>query len=231
MENAEIPSMNLYLGIGLVILLLISGGMVWNLTSDDDDNDSDDDQDPIWPPENVDATTTIGPDNEVTVAVNPLDPDNLIGGSKDYALGPNGNGGYIVWAGYFFSKDGGRTWTDGLVGRESGSVLLNYDQSSDPVVAFGPDGTAYYCGLAYGSGLMGLGRNALWVAESTDGGETWDDPYIVMAWETQGFFHDKQWLIVDQNNGNLYMTWTVFSADGTRIFFGRSTDGGDNWDY
>ena len=218
----------------ILIIVIILAGIVYALEDDEDTDDhgGDDGNLPTnWPPENIDATSTIGPDNEVTVAVNPLDSDNLIAGSKDYALGPNGDGGYIVWAGYFYSKDGGRTWGDGLVGRESGSILLEYDQSSDPVVAFGPDGTAYYCGLAYGEGLFGLGRNALWIAESNDGGETWGDPYIVMDWESQGVFHDKQWLIVDPDNGNLYLTWTPFFPDGSRIFFGRSTNGGDTWDY
>jgi len=219
----------------VLVILLILAGMVVTMNQDDDGEENGtrpkEGIPENWPPENVDATSSIGPDNEVTVAVNPTDPDNLIAGSKDYALGPNGNGGYIVWAGYFYSRDGGVTWGDGLVGREPGSVLDNYEQSSDPVVAFGPDGTAYYCGLAYGSGSLGMGRNALWIAESEDGGESWGDPYIVMAWESQGLFHDKQWMIIDQNNGNIYLTWTPFLPDGTRIFFARSTDGGDNWDY
>ncbi len=216
----------------LIIVILIAAMMRIH-ESDDDENDKDTEPGipENWPPENVDATSSIGPDNEVTVAVNPADPDNLIAGSKDYALGLDGNGGYLVWAGYFYSKDGGKTWGDGLVGRGSGSVLLNYEQSSDPVVAFGPDGTAYYCGLAYGVGSLGIARNALWIAESTNGGKSWGDPYIVMAWETAGVFHDKQWMVVDQNNGNIYLTWTPFFPDGSRIFFGRSTDGGDNWDY
>lgn len=220
----------------VIIIIIILGIMAFGLKSDDDKGDNmDDGQDGVpqgWPPENVDATSSIGPDNEVTVAVNPTDPNNLIAGSKDYALGPDGDGGYIVWAGYFYSKDGGETWDDGLVGRYPGSVLENYEQSSDPVIAFGPDGTAYYCGLAYGVGsLPGIARNALWISESTDGGQSWDDPYIVMAWETTGVFHDKQWLICDQDTGNLYLTWTPFFPDGSRIFFGRSTDGGDTWDY
>ncbi len=230
-DEAEVK---LSLMVNILVIVIILAGMVYTLDDDDDVDDyggDDGNLPPGWPPENVDATSTFGPDNEVTVAVNPTDPDNLVAGSKDYALGPNGNGGYIVWAGYFYSKDGGKTWEDGLVGREPGSVLLEYDQSSDPVVAFGPDGTAYYCGLAYGTGFLGVGRNALWIAESQDGGETWGDPYIVMAWESQGLFHDKQWLIVDQDNGNMYLTWTPFFPDGSRIFFGRSTDGGDNWDY
>jgi len=219
----------------LVLLLLVNTSFALCLEDDDDEDTGGDNggwTPPDWPPENVDATSTVGPDNEVTVAVNPTDPNNLIAGSKDYALGPKDNGGYYVWAGYFYSKDGGLTWEDGLLGREPGSVLLNYRESTDPVVAFGPDGTAYYCGLAYGGGFTGNDGSALWVAESMNGGETWGDPYIVMAWETYTVFHDKQWLIVDPNDPDfIYMTWTPFAPDGSRIYFGRSTDGGDNWDY
>jgi len=230
-ENSGAIAVKQWLGLA-VVLFLLAGGIAFSLN---DSNSSEKDRGreaPFGePPENIDATSTIGPDNEVTVAVNPRDPDNLIAGSKDYSLGPTGDGGYYVWAGYFYSKDGGRTWKDGLVGREAGSILLNYDHSSDPVVAFGPDGTAYYCGLAYGKSQIGTGRSALWIASSTDGGKTWGSPEIVMAWEGYGLFHDKQWLIVDQNNGNLYLTWTPYTVDGSRIYFGRSTDGGDTWYY
>ena len=223
----------------LVVLLLLNTSFALCLDDDDDDDGSGSKTPSGWPPKNVDATTSIGPDNEVTVAVNPTDPDNLVAGSKDYALGPAGNGRYYVWAGYFYSKNGGLTWKDGLVGRQAGSVLLNYEHSTDPVVAFGPDGTAYYCGLAYGSGFAGQGGSALRIAESRNGGETWEDPYIVMAWETYTAFHDKQWLIVDQSDPDrLYLTWTPFipavppeQGYNSRIYFGRSFDGGDNWDY
>jgi len=105
----------------LLIIVLILAGMAWSFSrSDDDDDDwSNDGLPDNWPPENVDATTTIGPDNEVAVAVNPTDPDNLIAGSKDYALGPSGNG-YIVWAGYFYSRDSGEP--GGMA--SSGSILV-----------------------------------------------------------------------------------------------------------
>ncbi len=218
----------------IVLLLLLNTSFALCLEDGDDDGGDNNDGPWLpagWPYENVDATSTVGPDNEVTVAVNPSNPDNLIAGSKDYILGPKDDGGYYVWSAYFTSLDGGKTWTDGLVGRESGSILLNYRESTDPVIAFGPDGTAYYCGLAYGNGFAGQDGSALWIAESTDGGLSWQDPYIVMAWETYTVFHDKQWLIVDQENSNIYMTWTPFAPDGTRIYFARSTDGGDNWDY
>jgi hypothetical protein len=63
---------------------------------------------------NFEATIENGPANEVTIAVNPKDPDNLIAGGKDYTLGPSGNG-YIVWSGYYWSEDGGKTWGNGLI--------------------------------------------------------------------------------------------------------------------
>lgn len=117
--------------------------------------------------------------------------------------------------------------------------MLNWEYNTDPVVALGFDGTAYYCGLAYGSGFSGQGSSVLWVARSSDGGATWGDAVIVMEWETYIVFHDKQRLIVDPYDPDrLYLTWTPFipSIDPTepynsRIYFGRSDDGGDTWDY
>jgi hypothetical protein len=50
---------------------------------------------------NFEITTENGPANEVTIAINPKNPKNLIAGAKDYTLGPReGREGYRVWSGY-----------------------------------------------------------------------------------------------------------------------------------
>ncbi len=54
----------------------------------------------------------FGPDNEITVAVDPLDPDHVVAGSNDYFYRFNNATGArqaIVPTGFFTSFDGGAT--------------------------------------------------------------------------------------------------------------------------
>ena len=53
------------------------------------------------------------PHNETSIAVNPTDPDNIIGGANDYQLGVN-PGGHVserLLSRAHVSFDGGRTWS------------------------------------------------------------------------------------------------------------------------
>jgi hypothetical protein len=188
---------------------------------------------------NFEATIENGPANEVTIAVNPNDPKNLIAGGKDYTLGPEGNG-YKVWSGYYWSKDGGITWGNGLLGYPDidNSILGVYDAISDPVVAFDGQGNAYYSGLAYKSSSEPvlefprpwIANNGIFVAKSTDGGETYSQITFVAQSPTGTIFNDKQWFTIDPENGYIYFTWTMFQGVQARVVFSRSTDEGLNWD-
>jgi hypothetical protein len=188
---------------------------------------------------NFEATIENGPANEVTIAVNPKDPKNLIAGGKDYTLGPEGSG-YKVWSGYYWSKDGGITWGNGLLGYPDidNSILGIYDAISDPVVAFDGDGNAYYSGLAYKSSSEPvfdfprpyIANNGIYCAKSTDGGETYSQISFVAQSPSGAIFNDKQWFTIDPDNGYIYFTWTMFQGVSARVVFSRSTDGGLNWD-
>jgi hypothetical protein len=188
---------------------------------------------------NFEATIENGPANEVTIAVNPTDPNNLIAGGKDYTLGPEGSG-YKVWSGYYWSKDGGITWGNGLLGYPDidNSILGIYDAISDPVVAFDGDGNAYYSGLAYKSNSEPvpdfprpwIANNGIYLAKSTDGGETYSQISFVAQSPTGAIFNDKQWFTIDPDNGYIYFTWTMFQGVSARVVCARSTDGGLNWD-
>ena len=169
---------------------------------------------------NFEVTCENGPANEVCIAVNPKNPKNLIAGGKDYTLGPRvGQDGYKVWSGYYWSRDGGKTWGNGLIGYPNveNTYLRYYDEISDPVVAFASDGTAYYSGLATSyepKQVLEFPRprivqNGIFVAKSTDGGETYSQISFVSESPNNDIFHDKQWFTVDPyDSNNLYVTWT-----------------------
>jgi hypothetical protein len=205
-------------------------------------------------PVNFLVTPTKGPANELVIAVNPKDPLNLVAGAKDYALGTAhpcaaaGDGATYpinVWSGVYWSRDGGRTWSDALMpGHPADAANATHPNrawpcNSDPVVVFGEDGTAYYSGL----GIRGptapdpahpcLERNrSVWLMKSTDGGATWKDFSCVASTTAlnagaAGEVVDKQWFAVD--GSNVYFTYMEFNPGELDLKFRRSTDGGATW--
>lgn len=213
-------------------------------------------------PVNFRVTTANGPANELTIAVNPKDPLNLVAGAKDYTLGRqypcNPTYPINVWTGVYWTKDGGKTWANALIpghpadGKNPGHPNRAYPCNSDPVVGFGPDGTAYYSGLGI-SGRAGVSptnpcvetASSIWLMRSTDGGATWTDwscvdggtgalvpamaPGTPVGGGSLGTGVDKQWFAVDQKTGNIYVTYMEFNPSQVNLFLRRSVDGGKTW--
>src|ERR1700736_6144548 len=87
--------------------------------------------------------------NETAIAVNPTNPQNVIGSQNDYRRGDGS-------CGYDFSKDGGKDWGGALLpmGSSGGGVNKSpaarhyWTSSGDPAIAFDSTGAAYYsCGV------------------------------------------------------------------------------------
>lgn len=192
---------------------------------------------------NFKVTTESGPATEVHVAVNPTNPMNLVGGSKDFTLGKDARcGKFNVWSGYYWSKDGGRSWGQGLLPGhpkdERKTALSDYACGSDPVIVFAPDGTAYYVSIHYTDDPSGappvpqLGpvwgygtlNSALAITASRDGGESWEDPVIVRSLD-DGSLIDKEWAAVDMRDGTIYITYILNGV----LQVQRSDDGGATW--
>jgi hypothetical protein len=198
---------------------------------------------------NVQVTTRNGPASELTVSVNPTNPLNLVGGGKDYTLGEDpGCGTYNVWSGVYWTHDGGNTWGNSLMPGYPGdnaSFLSRYRCNSDPVVVFGPDGVAYYSGLAYGGAPASAGGTgacpsdteaplcgrSIWTARSEDGGATWQDFVNVAVSDDVNSILDKQWFAVNPGDpANLVMAWITFVQPAAAEFFiAASFDGARTW--
>jgi len=193
----------------------------------------------IIPGKNYAVTATPEPNNEPGMAVDPNDPMHIVAASNDYGT-PNGD----AWVGYYVSWDGGKTWTRDLIPGYLGgpiSPLTGMDLSGDPVVCFDAQGNVFISGLFAKRARnpvnpLGFGFNAgradgIFVAKSTDGGATFDQISILAtAMQTMISFHDKEWMAVDMNNGNVYVVWVVFTIlSVANVLFSRSTDNGNSF--
>lgn len=167
--------------------------------------------------------------SEVSIAADPTDPSHLVAAA-------NSEGGF----GVYVSRDAGQSWeVSRFEPSDVGSgQAAGFQAISDPVVAFGPGGTVYLAGLAY------LPTSAVFVAESRDGGQTWDEVHFVHESDPAVNFNDKEWLAVNPESGTLVMSWQMEPAvdqlrsvegltgadvDIGDIVVSRSTDGGESW--
>jgi hypothetical protein len=187
----------------------------------------------------TDCENTIAPHNETTIAVNPRNPLNQIGGANDYQTRPVGTSGAIQYYLTVFLRahvtfDGGRTWTTFPIDFDG------YDATSDPAVAFDASGNAYYAavGFVFGQFSPGNTNPDVLVAQSRDGGETWSTPARVApgigSTAGVGVFNDKEY-VTAWGDGNAIVTWTRFNQ-GTQgsyissaIYDSVTHDGGATW--
>ena len=174
---------------------------------------------------------------EVTIAVDPRNPNVLVAGGQDLRLKSIGE---HRWHGYYRSTDNGQTWSSSLLpGFPSdtspqglSSPLHKSNVTSDPVLAFDRAGNVYYAGLVFNLTSTGsVGNTVAFVAKYVNDGLTYSGVTLI----TGPLSADKEWIAVDTtggpNDGNVYMAFdaqlTVASPFAT--LFTRSTDGGSTF--
>ncbi|MFP4368263.1 MAG: hypothetical protein ACLFR2_01645 [Candidatus Kapaibacterium sp.] len=170
--------------------------------------------------------------NESSVAVNPLDPTFLIASAVDYRAESS------TWI--YMSTDGGHSW----INKNLGKPFPDWRSTNDPSVTFDMNGYGYLCYGGFGERKdtmdVPLGENGVFVARTTDMGQTWEAHIPVILHQgpqtLDSAFEDKYYIEADNNPqspyfGHLYIPWKrVIARDSsTQIVISKSTDQGLTW--
>ena len=176
------------------------------------------------PQAEVTTLTAPGYFSEPSVAVNPVNPQQVVVA-------------YQVPASIAYSTDAGEHWqhaanTAPKDFKVSGDVSVTFDNQGHAIlcsIAFNKLGTFNYWGHA-------TETNGVFVRRSLDGGKTWDPAATIVALEQKppGIpFEDKSYIVADTSHGlhagNLYVAWTRWSLVDSRMVLSRSTDDGKSW--
>jgi hypothetical protein len=209
----------------------------------------------VLPPNvTVNQDTAAAPQNETSIAVDPNNPNRIVGGANDYvsrtwsctvsgtpcsALGEAASGTY-------FSNDGGSTWCCTSTDPQHLGTIIpginkltggQYDAGGDPAVAFDSHGHVYYAGLGFDRTSA---PNTVAVNRGTfsGGNLSWSQPTFINQTTSPSTLNDKEWIAVDSHTGSpfrdrIYVTWTrfLFNAHNgnyvqSPIAFVSSSDGG-----
>lgn len=163
----------------------------------------------------VDSPQSNQPE-EVSIAINPVNPNFL-------SAGANINH-------FFNSADGGYTWSTSYLSSSFGVW-------GDPVVVYDELGYLYYGHLS-NPPFPGYWIDRIVIQRSTNNGLSWNDGAGIGFLSPKN--QDKEWIAVDMHSnqfkGNVYVCWTEFDSygssnpsDSSRIKFSRSTDKGLTW--
>src|SRR5438046_1304087 len=189
-----------------------------------------------------------GRQNEPAVAVDPRNPDVIVGSSNDYCGVFQSNGSLLglgdVWLGYYRSENGGTSFTSSLVPGYIGdtspyaaNVALRTADSGDPVLAWDGHGRLF-AGSESSDARDGSPKTLgdVWVATyenpaGVNGSTFADGKRFVRSLDVGkgsaapnllGKFNDKTAVEVDRTggscDGNVYFAWARFTGDGPSGF-------------
>jgi len=154
--------------------------------------------------------------NEVSIAINPANPSNIVAGSN--------------LSDFYYTTDGGATWSSGYI------KSPDYGVYGDPALTFDLKGNCYYVHLSRPGADQWIDR--IVCQKSVDWGVTWSAGTFTGLNPPKK--QDKAWPCADWSNSkwrnNIYVSWTQFDAyesknkfDSSNIMFSYSNDGGMTW--
>jgi hypothetical protein len=183
------------------------------------------------------AVGNVAPHNETAIAVDPANPDNLVGGANDYQflLTTGGALKIVALSRAHVSFDGGASWAMYAI------PFRGYALTGDPAVAFDADGTAYYStlGVTVSQAISQEVNADVLVSHSPDGGRTWSVPSRVAQGvgaqvSASRAREDKDYLTA-WGHGNALVAWTHITQGPHGAFLtfriedAVTHDGGVSW--
>jgi hypothetical protein len=189
------------------------------------------------------GTVYVNAEVEPWVAVNPANPNNMIGVYQQDRWDNGGAHGLVAAV----THDGGATWAHSWAHFSlcSGGTAANggdFDRATDPWVTFSPNGSAYQISLSFNANDF---TNAVLVSKSTNGGLTWSEPATIIRDTSPFNFNDKESITADPTDSRfVYAVWdrsrhpgdphslSAFNAFSFRgdPYFARTTNGGASWE-
>jgi hypothetical protein len=157
-------------------------------------------------------------DNEVDIAVNPKNPQNLIAAWNDYG---NGNS-----CGLGYSTNGGHSWhTSWLQGVTPAGGNSTFDYGAgDPSVGFLNDGTAILSCAAWGASTSQ--PSAIFASRSTDGGKSWEPVHQLTFGRSLGHLQDHNMMTIDRYNDRVLVAYSVWNGYRATSYALVSSDDG-----
>jgi hypothetical protein len=192
-------------------------------------------------PDYCNQSATFKGSAESMIAIDPTNPAHLVGTSQLFHNYDRGGSRFSAFDGVEISPDGGTSWSNSIIPgfecthREKITNQTIY-RTTDPVVAFGPDGTLYSAILPVFRTNGVETASVLYAAKSSDGGASWTvanagNPVFNGLATPYSFPEpDKPWIITDVSptsrfRGTIYIAWTAFEQAGTSaILISKSTD-------
>ncbi len=151
--------------------------------------------------------------NEPSIAVDPTNPNRIMIGWRQF----DNVGSSFRQAGYAYSEDAGQSWT--FPGSIDPGVFR-----SDPVLDCNNQGIFFYNSLT----LDANDDYVCTVYRTGEGNMEWDDGTFAQG-------GDKQWMRIDKTGGigegNIYSNWTKQYSYCYPMYFTRSTDDGNSYEY
>lgn len=191
------------------------------------------------------------PDGEVEpfVAVNPTNSQNLIGVFQQDRWNDGGSNGLTT----VVSTNGGTSWTlaaaqpqfSTCAGAASGSPG-GLPRATDPWVSFAPDGSAYQVSDSFVNNGPGFGGDSrILVSKSSDGGNHWGTPVVLLDTPKPDALNDKESVTADPTDANrVFVVWDQLVSPSSNAsptaflhsfafrgpsYLAMTTDGGATW--
>jgi hypothetical protein len=178
-------------------------------------------------PDNINISNTSFFEGEPTLAVNPVNPKNIVIGWMAMDLST----GFKVAIKSKASFDGGATWGNQVIHPHMGTTWY----SADPFMQFRSSGAVY---MGYIDYREAPDSGGVYLSHSADGGISWSQPVQVFNGLTDDPAKrpvDRPWLAIDNsgtaNDGMFYITTkpAPWIPAPNRPYLKSSSDSGNTW--